>query len=308
MIQDLDMRDSIFLKLIDYAKKDKNLIILTLDFGSPKLEYFKKKYPKQYMNVGICEQNAITIAAGLASEGKNVFVYSISSFIILRALEQIKLDICFNNNPITILAVGAGYAYDTAGPSHHSTEDVSIARSISGLDVYSPSDNQTACSILDSIYKKNKKNYLRLERGKYNNYKISKVDLNRGYRKFGASKKCLIITYGNNFHRVLELTKNNFPKEKIAILDLFKFNPLNKNKLKNEINMYKNCLIIEEQISTGGISKEISEIFAINKIRTNYNVLSLNENDIYKVGNRKYLNDNSNISDKKIINLIKNTI
>jgi len=308
MIEKQDMRDSIFLKLFEYAKKDKNLVILTLDFGSPELEKFKKKFPKQYINVGICEQNAITIAAGLASEGKRVFVYSISSFIILRALEQIKLDICFNNNPITILGVGAGYAYDTAGPSHHSTEDVSIARSISGLDVYSPADNQTACLIIDKIYKKNKKNYIRLERGKYNNYQITKDNLNQGYRKFGVSKKSIIVTYGNNFHRVIKLCKNHFPNKKIAIMDLFKFSPLNKSKLRSEIKKFKNCLIVEEQISTGGISKEISEIIALNKMKINYGVLSLNENDIYKVGKRKYLNDNSNISDKKIIRAIKSFI
>ena len=305
MRKSFDMRDSIFLKLMNYAKKNKNLIIITLDFGSPQLEIFKKKFPNQYINVGICEQNAITIAAGLASEGKKVFVYSISSFIILRALEQIKLDVCFNNNPITILAVGAGYAYDTAGPSHHSTEDVSISRSISGLDVYSPSDNDTACFIIDKIYKKKNSSYLRLERGKYPSYKINNLDLQYGFRKFGKSKDNIIITYGNNLHRILSICSQNFSKKKIMIMDLFKSNPINKAQLYKEIRKFKNCIVIEEQISTGGISKEISEIIALNKLNINYKILSLDNDDIYTVGQRKYIHDHSNISSDKIIKIIK---
>ena len=109
-----DMRDTIFLALLNKAK-NKNIYIVSVDYGSPVLDEFRKELPKQFINAGISEQNAVSVAAGLSSEGKIVYLYSILTFIVCRSLEQLRLDVCYNNFPINIIGVGPGFYMDKQG-------------------------------------------------------------------------------------------------------------------------------------------------------------------------------------------------
>ena len=101
-----DMRYTIFLALLNKAKKIKNIYIVSVDYGSPVLDEFRKE-SKGY-KCCISEQNAVSVAAGLSSEGKIVYLYSILTFIVCRSLEQLRLDVCYNNFPINIIGVGPG--------------------------------------------------------------------------------------------------------------------------------------------------------------------------------------------------------
>ena len=177
-----DMRDTIFLALLNKAKKNKNIYIVSVDYGSPVLDEFRKELPKQFINAGISEQNAVSVAAGLSSEGKIVYLYSILTFIVCRSLEQLRLDVCYNNFPINIIGVGPGFAYGQAGPTHHSLEDVSIIRNLPNINFYVSSDSELAKKIFLSTFKNNKINFLRLERGKLKSEIFSNYDLKNGFR------------------------------------------------------------------------------------------------------------------------------
>ena len=102
-----ELRDAFFYTLLDKAKKDKNVILLTADMGAFALKEFAEQVPNQFFNVGIAEQNMISVAAGLASKGKQVYCYSIASFLILRAFEQIKIDVCDMKSNVILVGVGA---------------------------------------------------------------------------------------------------------------------------------------------------------------------------------------------------------
>ncbi|HLD82597.1 MAG TPA: 1-deoxy-D-xylulose-5-phosphate synthase, partial [Candidatus Omnitrophota bacterium] len=135
------MRDTFFNALYKIAKKDKKVVLLTADCGAPSLDKFKQELSAQYFTVGIAEQNMISIAAGLALEGRIVYAYAIAPFASLRCYEQIKVDLCCMNLPVTVLGIGAGFAYDIMGPTHHATEDISIMRSLPNMTILNPSDS-----------------------------------------------------------------------------------------------------------------------------------------------------------------------
>ena len=109
------MRTAFINQLTEEARKDRSIFLLTGDLGFSVLEPFAKEFPDRYINVGIAEQNMTGIAAGLAMDGWNVFIYSIANFPTLRAMEQIRYDICFHNLNVKVVAVGAGYSYASLG-------------------------------------------------------------------------------------------------------------------------------------------------------------------------------------------------
>ncbi len=124
------------------AETDRDIIAVTSDSrGSAKLVPFGKKYPKQIVEVGIAEQNLVGVAAGLASCGKKVFAVSPACFLTARSLEQIKNDICYSDNPATVVGISAGVSYGALGSTHHSLHDFAVLRTINNITIVAPADN-----------------------------------------------------------------------------------------------------------------------------------------------------------------------
>ena len=115
------MRDAFVSSLHDLASQDPDVMLLTGDLGFGVLDEFAKRFPRQYLNVGVAEQNLTGMAAGLALSGKRVFTYSIANFPTLRCLEQIRNDICYHDANVTVVAIGGGLSYGPLGFSHHAT-------------------------------------------------------------------------------------------------------------------------------------------------------------------------------------------
>ena len=140
----ISQRDAFFNRLFEYAKEDKDIILVSADMGAPSLDQWRLTLPSQYVNVGIAEANAIGIATGLAKLGKRVYVYAIAPFVSLRCYEQLKLGPCMHNLPITIVGVGAGFSYEESGPTHHTLEDVSIMSTLPHMEVVTITDSVMA--------------------------------------------------------------------------------------------------------------------------------------------------------------------
>lgn len=134
------MRDAFVGVLTELAAQHPELMLLTGDLGFGVLDNFSAQFPRQFLNVGVAEQNMSGLAAGLALEGHSVFTYSIGNFPTLRCLEQIRNDICYHGANVTIVCVGGGMSYGPVGMSHHATEDLAILRSLPGLEVFAPGD------------------------------------------------------------------------------------------------------------------------------------------------------------------------
>src|SRR3569832_727359 len=122
------MRDAFLRVLTQAVERDPRIVLVTGDLGFGVLTEYAKRFPKQYINAGVAEQNMTMIACGLALEGLKVFTYSIANFTILRCLEQLRIDVCYHNADVTAVSVGGGFSYGQLGMSHFATEDLAILR------------------------------------------------------------------------------------------------------------------------------------------------------------------------------------
>ena len=151
--------------LIEFGKKDRNIIALCSDSrGSASLTAFAKELPEQFVEVGIAEQNLVSIAAGLASCGKRPFVASPACFLSTRSMEQIKVDVAYSNTNVKLIGISGGVSYGSLGMTHHSTQDIATMASIPGMRVYLPSDRFQTAVLFQHLINDDSSAYIRIGR------------------------------------------------------------------------------------------------------------------------------------------------
>lgn len=158
------MRVAFVDELIALAERDPSVWLLTGDLGFSVLERFRDRFGDRFLNVGVAEQLMIGAAAGLATCGKKVFVYSIANFPVMRALEQIRNDVCYHALDVTVVTVGAGVVYGSAGYTHHGLEDMAVMRALPGMTVVSPADAAETRWAMRAIGEQGGPAYLRLDK------------------------------------------------------------------------------------------------------------------------------------------------
>jgi transketolase len=157
-----DYRDTVFGAVHDLMRKDKDAVVLVNDQSALAFEAIKAEYPARAINVGIAEQNMMSVAAGLAHSGRHVFVHGIIAHIVFRALEQIKIDICLHNLPVTILGIGAGLSYAKDGPTHWGLDDVPVLSVLSNLRIWDPPSAEDAAKAVYEAYEHYAPGYIRM--------------------------------------------------------------------------------------------------------------------------------------------------
>lgn len=262
----MGMRDAYINALYPIFLKNKKAVFISADNGAPSMDQISV-LPGQFRNVGIAEEQMIGMACGLALEGKRVWVYAIDPFVTLRCLEFVKVDMCAMNLPIVALGVGAGYAYDIMGPTHHATGIVSAMRPWPNLRIYSPADNITASALADISYADTHPQYIRFDRS-------GLPDLYTGLPKLAFIHGVLqpkqvpfasmqIVACGIMVHQALrvaaEIEKER--KIKVGVVDLFRLKPLNREKLLDAIRGSW-VVTLEEDFLPGGMGSMIAEFFA----------------------------------------------
>lgn len=159
------MRDSFIRSVLELAKNDRNIEMVTGDLGFGVLRPFWEAVPDQFIDAGIAEQNMTAMAAGMALEGKTVFTYSIGNFPTLRCLEQIRNDCAYHGANVNIVCVGGGFVYGALGMSHHATEDLAVMRSLPDVTVFAPADKVEAAAVAKAAAEIEGTCYIRLGRG-----------------------------------------------------------------------------------------------------------------------------------------------
>jgi transketolase len=134
------MRNAFVQSLLSCAQEDSRVALLMAEVGFSVVEPFEKKFPNRFFNTGIAEQNLVTTAAGMAVAGMRPVAYSMSCFLPSRAFEQIKVSLCYQKLPVTLVSVGTGLSYGEMGPTHHAAEESAIMRSLPNMTVIFPSD------------------------------------------------------------------------------------------------------------------------------------------------------------------------
>jgi transketolase len=263
----LDIRDAFFDELYEIARWDRKVVFLTADMGALSLERFRQDFPDRFINVGVAEQNLVSVAAGLALAGKKAFIYAIIPFVTLRCLEQIKVDLCVMKLPVIIVGSGAGFTYSSDGPTHHAIEDVSIMRALPGITIYNPSDQVTAKAAALSASQCIGPVYIRLDKGSFPALYQPDDNLSSGLAHLRTGTKLLIIATGCMTHVALqeaeELRKSGITP---GLVDLFRLKPIGE-ELVEIAQRYERVVTLEEHTLPGGLGGAVVELFADKGLR-----------------------------------------
>lgn len=286
----IDIRDAFFDELYNIAKKDPRVILLVADMGAFSLIKFKKDFPDQFINVGIAEQNMVSIAAGLALGGRKVFIYTIIPFITGRCYEQVKIDLCSMNLPVTILGVGPGLTYGNDGPTHHGMQDIAIMRALPEITILNPSDAIMAAASINIGYKNSSPTYIRIDKGKIPEIYTQNSDFSDGLAELSQGKDLTVIATGIMVHRALEAAKElNSQSVSTGVVDLYRIKPLNKEKLLKIIDNSKRLVVLEENSIVSGIGSAISEFLTDNGKTIPLKRLALPDTHCFESGDRDSL-------------------
>ena len=296
----------VFVKeLINYAKKKRNVYLITSDLGYRAFEEFVNLFPKRFINVGVSENNMIGIAAGMAARGKKVFVYSILPFVVFRSLEQIRNNILHNDLDVNIIGAGGGFSYNVQGISHNTSEDISVIRSLPNLSIHNPGSRFEAEFIVKQMFKSKKPSFARLGKAPNKDFYLRKINkINDTIITKG--NQLTIFTTGNILENVYNSVKIlNRKGYKIKLISIPTLKPISENFILNNINT-KNVLTIEENVSIGGLGSLIADIILKSKKnrKINFNSLSLEDIIHNKIGSQEYLRKINKLDPESIIKTI----
>lgn len=277
------MRNTFAKNITKIAKKNKKIILLSGDIGNKLFDQFKKQNPKRFINCGVAEANMTSVAAGLAYSGYNPLTYTIASFNVFKTIEQIKIDICYQNLPVVIVGVGSGLGYANLGTTHHSIEDIGMLSTISNLNIICPADQKELMKLLPQIIKSKKPTYLRL--GKKNENLIYKKDCKSKLGKIEIIKKgkeICIFGMGNILHNAILAYKYLKVDVQPQIINVHTIKPLDKKGILKNLKRFKKIIILEEHMDTGGLSTKIKNICSENHI--NNKIICHNTGNKFLVG------------------------
>ena len=296
------MRNTFVNTLYEEAKVDENIILITGDLGFQLFDDFQKNLPKQFINAGLTEQSMMSMAAGIASTGKRVFVYSIANFSTLRCLEQIRNDVCYMNNSVVVVSVGAGFAYGTLGYSHHATEDIAIMRSLPNMQVISPCDQLETEVVTKILTKSVNPSYLRLGKtGEMNlNKSIPRID--RGHFNVLTEGNDGYIFFTGSVGIIAQKAAHQLGKKGIdvSLISVPFISDLDKNYLKN-MKTHVPVVVLEEHASRGGLGSAFMEVLVSLKIQIELNHVYANLENLTLTGDQEFLREANGISESKII-------
>ncbi|MCX6993105.1 MAG: 1-deoxy-D-xylulose-5-phosphate synthase [Kiritimatiellaeota bacterium] len=294
-------RDSFFEALFTIAKNDRQVVIVSADCGAPSLDQFRTHLSNQYVSVGIAEQNMVAVAAGMALAGKIPYVYAIAPFATLRCYEMIKVDVCAMHLPITVLGVGAGLSYDIMGPTHHTTEDISIMRALPDMTIYTPSDSTMAAALADLTYKARRPQYVRFDREVFLSIYTETGDFTAGLAHLREGKNTCIVATGIMVHsalRVADMLKKSGIE--MGVIDLYRAAPINQDLLAKTVAKYNTIITLEEHFLVGGIGDAVRSTMADAGVTKRLVHLGLPHKYLFEYGGRRNIHELTGLDDESL--------
>ncbi len=307
----IGQRASFGLVLYDLVSEIDDLLVLTADVStSAGLDRFRKNFPNNYIDCGIAEQNMMNIAAGLASENFNVVTTSFAPFQTMRCLEQIKVNLGYMKNKVTMVGLASGLVLGPLGYTHCCIEDLSVIRSIPNINIISPSDTLETAKATIACLKNNQSSYIRLTGGA-NRPKIYEEDYEFQIGmpvSIIKGEDILIISNGQMVHNA-KVAVNFLREQKIypSLLNFHTLKPINEDYFLDIIKNYKLIFTVEEHSIIGGLFSTITETIAKNGI--NKKIIPFSLPDSYsKSGNYDYMISKFKLDSNSIAERIKNEL
>jgi transketolase len=255
------MRDAFIRALSDLAEQDERIMLVNGDLGFNVLADFIHRFPGQYLNAGIAEQNMTAVACGMALTGARAYTYSIGNFPTLRCLEQLRNDVCYHNADVTVVAIGGGLSYGQLGISHFATEDLAVMRSMPGMTVVAPSDPWQAYELTQQLYARGGPSYLRIDKGSAG-VAPTPVELGRASTVRGGSD-IVVFTTGAILSEARTASETLAGEGiSVRIVDVHTIKPLDHDAILAAASDCRRVLTLEEHVVTGGLGSAVAEACA----------------------------------------------
>ncbi len=274
----MDFRDSLFDAILDIARSDPHIVVLSNDIGARGFDALCAEFPDRAINLGIAEQNLVSVSSGLALSGMRVFAFAIASHVVCRGPEQIKLDLCVQNANVTLIGFGPGLAYGPDGPTHQAVEDVALLRALPGITIYNPADRPSAAACVRMAYEGSGPAYIRLDRETTPTPPFS-TDT-QGFRFLRRDGKIAVLATGIIVHRVLDAIEETGVSTRL--IDLYRLKPVDEEALSRALAGARAILTVDEHNRTGGLGSLVCEMVARHHLPVAVETLSLP--DLYLPG------------------------
>lgn len=251
--------------LFEFAKQDRDIIVLTSDSrGSASVENFAKYLPEQFIDVGIAEQNLISIASGLAGCGKKPFVFAPACFLSTRSIEQIKIDIAYTNRNVKLIGVSGGVSYGPLGSTHHSLEDIAFMRAIPNMTVILPCDVNQTRVLVKSLVSYNGPVYVRIGRNPVENIYELDLPFEIGRANILLDGEDVTIIAAGEVVKVaydagiILRHKNIYAR----VIDMHTIKPIDEEIIVESAKKSRFILTVEEHNIKGGLGSAVAEVLA----------------------------------------------
>lgn len=253
--------------ILKEAQANPDIFVVTSDArGSVTLDDYANLLPEQFVEVGIAEQNAVGIAAGLALGGKNVFVCGPACFYSARSLEQVKVDVAYSGTSVKVIGVSGGVSYGALGFSHHSLHDVAVMRTFPGMNVYLPADRFQTEKLTQHLAHSSESAYVRMGRNAVPDvYTVDdKFTFGKG-NVLKEGKDVAIIASGETVYHALQAEKELKMKGINAmVIDMHTLKPLDEELIISAARNTGHVLTVEEHSIFGGLGGAVAEIISQN--------------------------------------------
>ena len=258
------MRATFFSTIEKHYKNDKNVFVLTADLGFKLFDRIRDISPERFYNVGIAEANMVGLASGIALSGGKVYCYSIIPFLVMRAYEQIRVDIDYHDLDVKLIGMGSGFSYGLEGITHFGLEDIALMRSLRKMAVIVPADMHEASAFADISYRHKGPMFIRIGRtnapfvySKKPSIKLGKASVLR------EGKKVVIFAVGDlvyNSLKAADILESNGIKA--TVVNMHTIRPLDTEIVKDMAEKHEHVFTAEEHNIFGGLGSAVAEVIA----------------------------------------------
>lgn len=296
------MRNAFIDELISFATVNDRIALIVGDLGFSVVEVFADRFPERFINAGVAEQNMMGLAAGMASEGYHVFVYSIANFPTFRCAEQIRNDVDYHKLPVTVVSVGGGLSYGNMGYSHHAVQDYSLIRAMPNMLIAAPGDPMELRACMRYLINNPQPSYLRLG-------KSGEPCIHNGVPEVTPGKWLNIregdkngntyLTTGATLEIVTQLFAKNPDVEEWSINSMPLWGMKAKDGQAQKIEEFSTVFTVEDHLMDGGFGSWLFEATTIRPdLLARIKIKSLNSKVCGMVGKQSTLNIEGGLVEK----------
>ncbi len=290
--------------LVELAKKDERICFITPDMGYSIIDNFQNTFPNRFFNLGIAEQNVITVAAGMALAGFKPYVYSVIPFIVHRCLEQIRVNIAYPKTDVKIVGIGSGFEYGSAGTTHYGIEDISIIRSLPNMDLYAPGDMYEMAEITKLTAQNNHPTYIRIGRHNHPNMNTDKTIKLGKASIINKGKDVAFIATGNMVHVAKDYAdklkqKGLYP----TVISMHTIKPFDAECILELTKRHNLFFTFEEHTIVGGLGSAVAEVLAENGKDIKLKRIGINDEFPHLVGNSPFIRHHYKLDLEGVIEL-----